>query len=154
MRAVASRSTGNARRDDSAQQKGDIPTVERGVNYLKRAVATDIAALQRRSPVYKADKITAAVVLIHGKDDERAPFEHAKRLRARWRKPAIHPNGSRNGATARDSSRKATAREPTSKCWRSSTSTSDNGGADFARLAHEVRISDWAVRESNARPTD
>jgi dipeptidyl aminopeptidase/acylaminoacyl peptidase len=63
-------------------EKGDIQSVERGVNYLKAAVGTDTDELKRRSPVYNADKIKAAVFLLHGKSDERAPYEHAVRMRA------------------------------------------------------------------------
>jgi dipeptidyl aminopeptidase/acylaminoacyl peptidase len=47
--------------------------------------------LRRRSPVYNADKITAAVMLIHGKEDRRAPFEHAKRMRAALKKAGRNP---------------------------------------------------------------
>lgn len=62
-------------------EKGDIQTVDRGVNYLKAAVGTDPEELKRRSPVYNADKIHAAVMLLHGKVDARAPYEHAVRMR-------------------------------------------------------------------------
>ena len=62
-------------------EEGDIQSVERGVNYLKQAVGTDVEELKRRSPVYSADKIKARVMLLHGKLDERAPFEHAVRMR-------------------------------------------------------------------------
>jgi dipeptidyl aminopeptidase/acylaminoacyl peptidase len=62
-------------------EKGDVQTVESGVNYMKMVVGTDMEELKRRSPVYNADKIRAPVLLLHGKIDERAPFEHAKRMR-------------------------------------------------------------------------
>lgn len=62
-------------------EKGDIQSRESGVNYLERAIGTDIEELKRRSPVYNADKIKAKVLLLHGKLDERTPFEHAKRMR-------------------------------------------------------------------------
>jgi dipeptidyl aminopeptidase/acylaminoacyl peptidase len=61
--------------------KGDIRLLERGVRYLHAAVGTDMEELRRRSPVNNADKIKVPVMLIHGKDDERAPFEHARRMR-------------------------------------------------------------------------
>jgi dipeptidyl aminopeptidase/acylaminoacyl peptidase len=62
-------------------EKGDIQTVERGMNYLKMAVGTDKEELKRRSPVYNAEKIRVPVLLLHGKVDQRAPYEHAKRMR-------------------------------------------------------------------------
>lgn len=62
-------------------EKGDIQTVRSGINYLKLAVGTDKEELKRRSPVYNADKIRIPVLLLHGKVDERAPYEHAKRMR-------------------------------------------------------------------------
>jgi dipeptidyl aminopeptidase/acylaminoacyl peptidase len=48
---------------------------------LNEVLGTDMNDLRARSPVYNADKIKCAVLLIHGKDDERVPFEHAKRMR-------------------------------------------------------------------------
>jgi dipeptidyl aminopeptidase/acylaminoacyl peptidase len=62
-------------------QKGDIQSVESGINYLEKAVGTDPEELKRRSPVYNADKIRAKVLLLHGKLDERVPLEHARRMR-------------------------------------------------------------------------
>lgn len=62
-------------------ERGDIQTVRSGVNYLKLAVGTDEEELRRRSPVHNADKIRAPVLLLHGKLDERALFEHATRMR-------------------------------------------------------------------------
>jgi dipeptidyl aminopeptidase/acylaminoacyl peptidase len=32
--------------------------------------------------VYNADRISAAVLLLHGRDDQRAPYEHALRLKS------------------------------------------------------------------------
>ena len=72
-------------------EKGDIQTIERGEQYLKEAVGTDEADMRARSPVYNADKIKAAVMLIHGRDDERAPFEHALRMRAALTKAGKPP---------------------------------------------------------------
>jgi dipeptidyl aminopeptidase/acylaminoacyl peptidase len=62
--------------------RGDIQTVKWGVNYLSETLGGDMEELKRRSPVYNAEKIRAPVLLIHGKDDERAPYEHAVRMRA------------------------------------------------------------------------
>jgi dipeptidyl aminopeptidase/acylaminoacyl peptidase len=71
--------------------EGDIQTVKSGVNYLKDVLGTDMEDLKRRSPVYNADKIHAAVLLLHGKDDRRAPLEHAKRMRAALEKAGNPP---------------------------------------------------------------
>ncbi len=62
-------------------EKGDIQRVESGINFLEMAVGTDEQEMKRRSPAYNADKIKAAVLLIHGKLDERVPIEHAYRMR-------------------------------------------------------------------------
>ena len=75
-------------------EKGDIQSVERGLNYLRKAVGTDDEELKRRSPVYNAEKIRAKVLLLHGKLDERAPFEHAKRMREALEKAGNPPEWS------------------------------------------------------------
>lgn len=62
-------------------ERGDIQTIERGIRYMRMAIGTDVEELKRRSPVYNADRIRVPVLLLHGKEDERAPYEHAKRLR-------------------------------------------------------------------------
>ena len=62
-------------------EKGDIQTARAGLRYLKMAVGTDEEELKRRSPVFNTDKIKIPVLLLHGKLDDRAPYEHAKRLR-------------------------------------------------------------------------
>ena len=61
--------------------KGDIQTSASGKNYLDLALGTDKEELKRRSPVYNAGNIRIPVLLLHGKVDDRAPFEHAKRMR-------------------------------------------------------------------------
>jgi dipeptidyl aminopeptidase/acylaminoacyl peptidase len=72
-------------------ERGDIKSRESGMRYLREALGTNMDDLRRRSPVYNADKIKAAVMLIHGKEDRRAPFEHAKRMRAALRKAGNNP---------------------------------------------------------------
>jgi dipeptidyl aminopeptidase/acylaminoacyl peptidase len=72
-------------------EKGDVQEMARDVAYLRAAVGTDMEELRKRSPVYNADKIKIPVMLIHGKDDERAPFEHARRLRAALQKAGNAP---------------------------------------------------------------
>lgn len=62
--------------------KGDIKDDDSGVNYLKAAIGTDPAALAANSPDKLADKIDVPVLLIHGEEDQRAPFAQAKAMRA------------------------------------------------------------------------
>lgn len=63
-------------------QSGDLPDSNAGKAYLERALGSDVATLRARSPVYNAQNIRAQVLLIHGTEDGRADFEHAKRMRA------------------------------------------------------------------------
>lgn len=63
-------------------EKGDIPDTANGRRYLRMAVGTDAEDMKRRSPASNARQITAAVMLVHGRDDERAPYEQATRMRA------------------------------------------------------------------------
>ena len=62
-------------------EKGDIPEAESGINYLREALGTDSDDLRARSPAYNAERMTAAVMLIHGRLDERAPFDQAVAMR-------------------------------------------------------------------------
>lgn len=62
--------------------KGDIRSNRSGRNYLARVIGRDATQLAADSPVSHAADIRAAVLLIHGEDDERAPFAHAKAMRA------------------------------------------------------------------------
>jgi dipeptidyl aminopeptidase/acylaminoacyl peptidase len=70
---------------------GDISWGSIGRGYVRTAVGDDDRALADVSPVRHVDKLAARVFLIHGKEDERAPIEHAERLRdaltARGRPP-------------------------------------------------------------------
>jgi dipeptidyl aminopeptidase/acylaminoacyl peptidase len=75
-------------------EKGDIQTARAGLKYLRLAVGTDEEELRRRSPVYNADKIKVPVLLLHGKIDERAPYEHAKRMRDALEKAGNPPEWS------------------------------------------------------------
>ncbi len=63
-------------------KEGDITAIKWGDAYLDKTLGTDVAAQKAQSPVYNVDKLKAPVLLIHGEDDERAPIEHALRLRA------------------------------------------------------------------------
>lgn len=62
--------------------KGDIKDTKSGKNYLEQAIGKDPAALVANSPDKLADKIDVPVLLIHGEEDERAPFAQAKAMRA------------------------------------------------------------------------
>lgn len=62
-------------------QTGAVADARRGLIYLEEVLGSDEALLDSRSPVTSADRIKARVMLIHGKSDERVPFEHAKRMR-------------------------------------------------------------------------
>jgi dipeptidyl aminopeptidase/acylaminoacyl peptidase len=48
--------------------------------FVQATVGSDDAVLKRFSPVYNAGKIKAPILLIHGRRDETAPIEHARRL--------------------------------------------------------------------------
>src|SRR5258708_32957350 len=51
-----------------------------GRGGLRRVRGEDEAALKRESPAANASKLKLPILLIHGKRDKRAPFEHAERL--------------------------------------------------------------------------
>lgn len=63
-------------------ESGDIPDSRRGRADLERMIGSDVAKLRAQSPVYNVQNIKAPVLLIHGKVDGRADYEHAKRMRA------------------------------------------------------------------------
>lgn len=60
--------------------KGDIKNRAWGKEYLTKVVGQDEALWKKFSPVYQADHIKAAVLLLHGERDERAPMAHAVRM--------------------------------------------------------------------------
>jgi dienelactone hydrolase len=62
--------------------KGDVQERKSGLNYLRTVIGKDDADLAANSPDKLADKIDVPVLLIHGEDDERAPFAQAKAMRA------------------------------------------------------------------------
>ncbi|MBM5811706.1 MAG: S9 family peptidase [Gammaproteobacteria bacterium] len=65
-----------------SEKGGDIPRFGSGRNYLEKVLGTDSAVLRARSPVHNADRIKVPVLLIHGRSDWRADYEHAERMRA------------------------------------------------------------------------
>lgn len=62
--------------------KGDIDDTRWGQNYLERAIGSDDATLRANSPVSLAANIRVPVLLVHGEIDKRAPFAHAKAMKA------------------------------------------------------------------------
>jgi len=67
-------------------QSGDTPDSRNGVAFLERVLGTDVARLHAQSPTYNAQQIKAPVLLIHGKADWRADYEHAERMKAALQK--------------------------------------------------------------------
>jgi dipeptidyl aminopeptidase/acylaminoacyl peptidase len=63
-------------------KKGDIRMDKSGRSYLTSVIGKDDADLAANSPDKLADKITVPVLLVHGEDDERAPFAQAKAMRS------------------------------------------------------------------------
>jgi len=61
--------------------KSDMASSPRAQALMARAIGHDEAALKAVSPVYNADKVKAAVFLIHGDKDRRAPVAQAEALR-------------------------------------------------------------------------
>jgi acylaminoacyl-peptidase len=62
-------------------EKGDIPTRESGLEYLRQAVGEDKEDLRARSPVHHLDKLKAPVLIVHGGEDFRVDIAHAYKLR-------------------------------------------------------------------------
>lgn len=71
-------------------EEGDVQERRSGVSYLQRAIGTDQAVLKSMSPTYNAHKIKAAIMLVHGGEDERAPIEQYEAM-AEALKKANHP---------------------------------------------------------------
>jgi dipeptidyl aminopeptidase/acylaminoacyl peptidase len=63
-------------------RKGDIRSSKSGRSYLTTVIGRDDAELDANSPDKLADHIDVPVLLIHGEDDQRAPFAQAKAMRA------------------------------------------------------------------------
>ena len=62
-------------------KKGDIPTRETGLVYLRQAVGEDEEDLRARSPVRNLDRLKAPVFIVHGGEDFRVDIAHAHKLR-------------------------------------------------------------------------
>ena len=63
-------------------EKGDIPARDSGENYLKKVIGTDKSELRAFSPVHQVSKIKADLFIVHGEEDIRAHYDHAKALKA------------------------------------------------------------------------
>ncbi len=63
-------------------QTSDLSQSKLTKSYLKMVHGTDKSILRAWSPVYTADSIQVPVFLIHGKEDWRADFEQATRMKA------------------------------------------------------------------------
>ncbi|HEY4292870.1 alpha/beta hydrolase family protein [Luteibacter sp.] len=67
---------------DMMYNKGDIKDRKSGRSYLTTVIGKDAADLAANSPDHLADKIDVPVLLVHGEDDQRAPFAQFKAMRA------------------------------------------------------------------------
>jgi dipeptidyl aminopeptidase/acylaminoacyl peptidase len=61
---------------------GDIPGSDLGRDYLNEVLGNDQAELRERSPVHNVSRIEVPILLVHGKEDVRADYQHAKRMKA------------------------------------------------------------------------
>lgn len=52
-----------------------------GRNYFEQAIGTDDATIHAISPIYHLDRFNIPVLIIHGKDDPRVPYQNATELR-------------------------------------------------------------------------
>ncbi|WP_444893172.1 alpha/beta hydrolase family protein [Microbulbifer sp. TRSA001] len=66
--------------------KGDIKQRDRGIAYLNRELSRDENFLNENSPLYSLEKLNLPIFLIHGEEDQRAPFEHAKAMVKEFKK--------------------------------------------------------------------
>lgn len=64
------------------KDSGDITKVYFGKAFLQQVLGDDPAQLAQFSPVQQVGKLKAELLIMHGARDERAPIEHAKRLKA------------------------------------------------------------------------
>lgn len=67
---------------------GDLTDFNTGRAYLEEVLGTDASDLRKRSPAHNAGAIKAPVLLIHGKQDWRADYDQATRM-----KSALEKNG-------------------------------------------------------------
>ena len=63
------------------EKAGDVRARVAGVRFLRRVLGEDEELLRDRSPVHHAADVEAAVFLVHGGRDRRAPPKHSTRMR-------------------------------------------------------------------------
>lgn len=63
------------------KSEGDIPLKSFGIAYLDQVLGNNKAQLDQYSPVNHVAKLKAALLIAHGKNDKRAPIEHAITLK-------------------------------------------------------------------------
>ncbi len=61
-------------------KKGDIRRKSAGRSFLEDTLGSEMSVLIENSPIYHVGKIKAALLLAHGTDDIRVPFEHYEKL--------------------------------------------------------------------------
>jgi dipeptidyl aminopeptidase/acylaminoacyl peptidase len=64
------------------RESGETADSSFNSTYWERVLGSDGAKLRAQSPAYNAQSIQAPVLLIHGKADATADYEHARRMRA------------------------------------------------------------------------
>ena len=60
--------------------EGDIKTIKWGGKYLDKTLGQDPEKIKAMSPVQQANKLEAPIIIVSGKEDQRAPIEHAYAL--------------------------------------------------------------------------
>ncbi len=60
--------------------EGDIKTIKWGGKYLDKTLGKDPEKIKAMSPVQQADNLEAPIIIVSGKEDQRAPIEHAYAL--------------------------------------------------------------------------
>lgn len=85
--------------------------------YVETAVGTDPSNLKSASPAYNAAQIRAAVLLIHGLQDHRAPVEHAEKLKKALTESADVRSGSSSQKKDTASTTRALENECTPAWW-------------------------------------
>ena len=60
--------------------EGDIKTIKWGGKYLDKTLGQDPTKIKAMSPVQQANKLEAPIIIVSGKEDQRAPIEHAYAL--------------------------------------------------------------------------
>lgn len=62
-------------------KESDVTAVSIGRRYWQDSIGKDPSFLREQSPVQRLDSLRAAVLIVHGKQDPRAPYGQAKALR-------------------------------------------------------------------------